>query len=132
VGAAKLGGGRIFATTRRADQREFAEMTAVLAGAARRACTGGVKRILFPNRDATIAYLGLANDRLGGCEAVHETSVTPFSDPELAGCDFVLVSALVRPYDAVTAEPMQEVEQWRSRSGRFGFTLYRNQCGARP
>lgn len=139
AGAAKLGGGRIFAVSRMDDQAEFRELQSRLATATQQACTGGVRRLLFLDGDVEMPYMKLAGDRIGGCEAVHETGVTPFSDADLARCDSALVVEYAPPLKPepeeylalapeMTGAGWSEMSRWVSDDRRFGFAVYRRTC----
>jgi len=134
--AASIGPHTIFASSRRAERADFADMLNELSKATRRACSANPSsRLLFDDGDSASPYLKISGDRFGGCVMVRETNVTQFSEAEIDDCDVVFVREHtpsdkigLQPSDGRHIKPWVEMERWTSSDDQFGFALYRHPC----
>ena len=77
--ASRIGPNKIFSTSRKTDQVDFAVMIDRMSNAARRACNGGdLNTLVFNDSEMALPYIETKGDRLSGCAVIRETSVTPF------------------------------------------------------
>jgi hypothetical protein len=140
--ASRIGPNKIFSTSRKTDQVDFAVMIDRMSNAARRACNGGdLNTLVFNDSEMALPYIETKGDRLSGCAVIRETSVTPFSRTEIDNCNVIYLreygptytdrnaEAALRTDDAMhTTRPWILMDRWVSNDGRFGFALYRHPC----
>jgi hypothetical protein len=115
-------------------------MTSEISEAAKKYCNENRSlHFFFDDGDIVTPYLIGGRPALGGCEAIRETDVTPFTNAELARCDVLLFREFSPPTNGMRENDLvtdanhrvlewKELERWMSSDERFGFVLYGHTC----
>ncbi len=80
LGASRVGGMQIFSSTRTRDRNDFQAMVTEMSNTIRKKCSGPV---LFDDEDIATPYLSIADEKIGDCQVIRETVVTPFTAAQL-------------------------------------------------